>query len=524
MITVGELLSRNIRANFIDNFDPPDMLAAVEDARNRNIRIIPDQANFPSEDAEVSGVMEKISKMLTDFGKWSWKTLKWLKFSFQEAWEWGVAKFEALWNFDWNASDAELKAAIENYNIQIASIWGGVFGQFAIGYLGSIVFGAGVGFLCPVIGGPMLAKAIVGEVSRELLPDLIANLAQAITATLNLAAAQIAIMSYMGWRLLIKQLPEESLKLLVGEKNGDWIKNVWGSPTAPTLSFASMQEERIEKMDGKALKAFVEEALEEGYETFIEGGSIVAQKLDEAIFMYESAVQQAQGPERSIVIQPDRNSDEEILILEDIPQSRLIETTQLLINQHRLLGNRDLGTVVATSFDEPTIARPLLRKLKIFFSSRPKPPWTDENGKPAKTVEVSIPDLKKGVTWSQIKKAAREYSWGPFRAVARFTNKRNLIVYGENRDIALAKLHDFLDLSTATVQTITVTEESEVPNKKRKIPTKIYPRKATFLYRKNSLDDEGNVVINNQYFSSDYDSFLLWPEDEPPNLPDFSET
>lgn len=524
MITAGELLSRNIRANFLDNFDPPNMLAVVEEAKNKNTRVIPDTSNFVSEDAENSGILSTIFKWTINLGKWSFKILKWLGIGVYDAYNWIVSTWTSLSNFDWNSSDAQLKATIENYNVQMAGIWGGVFGQFAIGYLGVVALGYGVGLVFPVIGGPLLGQALVGSVNAELLPELIDNLGNAIGQTINIWTSIGLLNVYMLTRQWIKKLPKSTLQAFLGESKADWIKNVWGEPNAPSLTFSGKIEDKIENIDSKTLQAFTEEAIEEGWDTFIEGGAIIAQKLDEAIFMYEAAIQNVNGPDRSIVIYPDENSDEEFLILEDVPQEQAIATTQMLINQHRLIGNRSVGNIVATSFDEPQIATPLLRKLTIFFSDRPKPPWVVINSsggspKPAKIVQVSIPDIKVGTTWNQIKKAAKFYQWGPFRAVARFTNKRKLSVYGATKAIALEKLNDFLDLSTAVVQSISVIEEEEVPLKAKKIPTMVYPKSAKLLHRKNSLDNDGKVVINNQYFDTEIIEFLLYVDDEPENAP-----
>lgn len=526
MIQIGELVSRSIRVNFLDNFDPDDLTAVVKDAVDKNIRTIPDTNNFPEGESEAdSNILSIIFNWGTTLAKWSFKALKWLGISMSEAWGWLVATWTTLSNFNWNASDEQLKTSIENYNIQMSGIWGGIFGKFGIGYLGTIALGAGIGMIFPYIGGPNLARLLVSSVNTELLPDLVDDLGSAITQTANIWASIGLLNVYMFTRKWIKKIPKSTLDGIIGDTNADWIRNAWGEPNAPTLTFSGTIEDKIEDIDSKQLQAFTEEAIEEGWDTFVEGGAIIAQKLDEVLFMYEAAIQNVNGPDRSIIIYPDENSNEEFLILEDIPQEQLIATTQTLINQHRIIGDRSVGNIVATSLDEPQISRPLLRKLTILFSSRPKPPWVDvseeanESPKPAKTFAVSIPDIKKGTTWKEIKKAAKAYSWGSFRAVARFSNKRKMVVHGSTKQIALDKLNEFLDLSDAKVQSIMVTEEEDVPLKAKKKPTMIYPKSAKLLHRKNSLDNDGNVVINNTYFDTEIIEFLLWVEDEPPYVP-----
>jgi hypothetical protein len=163
-----------------------------------------------------------------------------------------------------------------------------------------------------------------------------------------------------------------------------------------------------------------------------------------------------------------------------------------------------------------------LRQLVIVFQSRPHPPWRELTGKPCRRVEVQIPDLKIGVSWTDIKTAASPYQWGRFRATANMNNRRQMVVYGATAQEAETKLKRLALLSTSDILTLSIAEEQDRPVKLKKEPTQMYPAYATLVNRHNSIDGQGRTSIDNRTYDEKVIRFALWVETEPRNLPPFS--
>ncbi len=432
-------------------------------------------------------------------------------FSLTRLWGWLVDRIEQLKSFNWNASDTQLGSLIEAQNIQIASLWGGVVGQ-GLGWLAGIGVGYGVAFLCPVVGGSLLAKSVSGRVAEEAVSEILPNMTNALTQTVGALANNTLISGYMQIRRLIKSADSSLLTSVFGEETARWIQDEWGSGNGPDLSFNSQVDEAIESIDNTVVQAFVENLLDEAWDSFLEAGFIIAHELDDAFQQARAANNAIEGPERTIELTPDINAPTEVLTFEAVPQTQLQTQIQTTINTHRQVWNRDVGQIVGTSYEEHTRARPQLRKLSVEFKAVEAPPWRNADGTQAKTATYSIPDVRLGLSWQDIITACPPYSWGKFCARATLDNQRQMAVYGATAEEARQQLLRMHTLSDSNILRLTVSEEEFVAERLRKRATPMFPVYATLMARYQSLDAQGRTTLDNRTFDEQTLRIPLWFE------------
>jgi len=182
---------------------------------------------------------------------------------------------------------------------------------------------------------------------------------------------------------------------------------------------------------------------------------------------------------------------------EDIILSGSEETLKpiitLLVAIHQLIGNRDVGDIVALPMTEAVRADPPNVKITIFFSPSKEPPFKSEPGKPQLKPYCNIPDVNlKKLTWSNVKLAAggsNGYNWGRFLATANLSNRRQLQVYGGSEKEAEERILAVSELSKAKILTLSITEEKKVG---RRATNKVLYKQTTRIY------PVYFTVINNQ--------------------------
>ena len=433
------------------------------------------------------------------------------------AWAWLSSKAVQVWTFDWNQSDKQLETLMESQNVRIAAAWGSALGRSA-GWLAGIAVGYGLSFLCPVIGGSMLAKTVGSKVGAEALGEISQGFLGAVTQTLGAWADNTAISAYINYRKLVKSLPESVLGSIYGSSKAKFLKESWGKEGGPNLSFAYKKEEFIEGIENKNLRAFVDSFLEEAWDGFTESGFIVAQELDSAYTQAKQAQETAKGKKRTVKLIPDKRKKTETLTL-SAGETDLQESVLETLNNYRLISNRDVGQIVGMPADDFMSAKPLRRQLTIVFKTKKEPPWVMPDGKKAKEYVVTVPDADLGLTWNKIKLAAKAYSWGKFRATAHLDNGRQMAVYGSSKGEAEKSLRRMAELSTAKILALNVTEEVEKKNLSlKKEPKTVYPAYATLLVRRPTTGEDGRNFTDNTKLSEDRIRIDLWPTEKPAGL------
>jgi len=470
------------------------------------------------------GLIGRIISTVKNFFGWVWTGVqegfrrsvdRLLSSLFTTAFGYLIQTFNTLWTFDWNASDKELQDLIKSQETLLGAAWGSFAGQ-GVGWIASLGVGYGMGHRCPVIGSGSLARLIASRVAEEAGEELALGLRSALQVTLGVATRSFILTRYADVRRWIKSLPQDRLAGIVGAPAANWLKNEWGAENGPNMSMAETLDNTIEKIPSQFWRTFVEELIEESWDSFIEGGYIVAQELDSALAANRLQKKLGEGgTQRTIEVVPDKEAKDEKLRYFAVPQDTLIPQIQNDINQHRLLYNRDVGQIIGKPESTWGIANTYLRQLTIIFRSNPAPPWRDSTGKRAKEASYSIPDAKIGLTWNDIKLAAKPFNWGKYRATARLNNRRQMAVYGATPAEAKDTLRDLLRLTTAEIIALSVTEEDERPVRLRKTTTRMYPAFATLISRRSNVSQNGIVTLDDKLLEQKLYRFPLWVDSEP---------
>jgi hypothetical protein len=464
------------------------------------------------------GMFQRVWNPVSRFVGWLFSgAVRLVSVSVTTLFSWATNGVMAISRFNWNATDNQLKLLQAGNNVAMASIWGSVVGQGA-GWLAGIAVGAGVAYLVPVIGGGALAKTVASAVGTEAMEELYFGLRGAITQTLRTLGTNTLITGYMNLRRLIKRIPEPLLIQFFGEERADFIKRQWGRSGGPSWTLAGALEDRIEAIDNDTLRAFIEAATEEAWDGFMEAGYIAAQEIDQA---YAQAKRNEEinglGKERGVLLTPDREAENETVYLEGPEKLVKQQTIQTLAN-HRLMFNRDVGQIVGTNARDYYRANPQRRKGSIVFRSVPGPPWREPNGERAREASYSIPDMKYGVRWADLKQWCRPYQWGEFRANANLDNGRQMAVYGATAQEAEQTLKRLLNLSTANLVTLSITQEKERNIKLKKHPTRMYPAFATLLFRTPSVDLTGRTDLSGDTWDERKERVPIWRDEEPDDI------
>ncbi len=429
---------------------------------------------------------------------------------------WVVGRVEQIKSFNWNASDKELEDMMESQNVRIASTWGSALGQGA-GWLAGIGVGYGISFLCPVIGGATLAKTVASKVGAEAFEEVSRGLGNAIINTFGAVGNNALISGYINYRKLLKSIPTNVLDSIYGKSTSEFIKKNWGGAGQPQISFNSSMDEFVESIQNTKLRAFVDSFLESSWDSFMESGYIVASEVDAAYAQAKRANEHSKGKRRTVKLTPDKRRKDEELILSAGGNDIETETLSTL-NNYRLIANRDVGQIVGMPADDYVTAKPLRRQLTIVFKTKKEPPWKNPDGTQAKQYEVTIPDADLGLTWAKIKLAAKNYTWGKFRATAHLDNGRQMAVYGSSKSEAEKVLRRLVTLSTAKILSLNVTEEVEKKNLNLKKEAKmVYPAYANLLVRRPTTG-EGRNFTDGTKTSEDRIRIDLWPNEAPKGL------
>ena len=440
--------------------------------------------------------------------------------SFSQIGDWFFATLETLSQFDWNATDEELKQRIEGYNTQIWGIWGEVIGR-GLGYITSIALGAGVAIAVPVIGSKLLAARIAGEVSKEALAQMTGEVTSAIRQTVDLSATSAVLRSYMSARNFIKR---QDLSEIIGDDAAKWVRDKWGAEGEPELTFVKLRDERIEKIKHKGLRNAVEQGIDGWWDSLRDGMVIVTRELDSEWQASFAAQREAQGQPRAAEIYPDAENDRESFLIFGREQAAR-DSAIGLINQSRLLRNRDIGAIGPLTPEGLEIPEFQNYRLTLFCYSVPKPPWRTDDGKRAKKVELNVPNPRRNVRWDEIKLALggqSGYTWGPRYAVGRFESRRKMVVYANSDEAAIARLNALALLSEddlVSIQTGTRAYRRNESEENRRRNTQVYPAylRSVVLRRNTDLTQPGRPDIGGQTWREQSQKIDLWRDRIPAN-------
>lgn len=423
-----------------------------------------------------------------------------------EAWAKITRVLPKISNFNFNATDEEIRKKITLSNTQLAESLGESLGA---GIAGIVTVGLGnkIAYSLPTINSVELARKINEEVTEEAIDNVGDGLLDAFTYLTNYVADKAVLETFISFRKAIKSLPESKLAGIFGKDTADFLINKWGTAGQPELSFTSFVDDTIESINNDVVEAFLEGAVDEFFDSFIQFGAIIARNIDDAI--EEARLARSNGVETTIEVFPEPESNESFSITGNTEEIRA--ELQATINTVRVIGNRDVGFFGQDR--DQLLATYHKRKITIEYSAVELPPFSIE-GKPAKRITVNIPDVVSGLTWSKLKKVCKPYKWGDTRITATLNNRRQIAFYASTEEEAVKVLDRWLELTTAKIVGVPrfskgVTksfgsQQIDIEEEEIKI-IDIYPKRAILIDY--TAQPPKRLVLP------------IWQEDPDPNLP-----
>ena len=435
-----------------------------------------------------------------------------ISFSFTKLWSWIVSATQFIYNFDWNISDTAIDKQIEGLWDSFGGILGGAVGR-AIGWIGCGLVPAATVFSFNQSLGTYLLK----EVGEQALDEMLDAASEVINAGFRMGAQATFLWLYKDVRRALKDPSNPFGKALRGVLGQKTVDN-WG--TGESWTMAKVVEEKIESIPSAFWKNFTEEAFEEGTEACIEAGFAVAGGIDAYLAQQQMTNNAVLGSDRTVEITPDRSAPDERIILSG-PEAVLRPTIVNVLATHQMLGNRDVGVLInGTPVDEYLRPGVQERRLTIEFKEKQQPPWIMPGGKRARKRQITIFDVKRGLTWEEVKLAAKQYTSGQRLITAQLNNGRQMQIYAGTENEGVQKIKELLKLSTAEILPNGVRDSGYVdPTPRRQeLPYIVYPAKAVLLWRKRSTDLNGREDLAGNLWDEEAIEFDLWPDSEPADL------
>ncbi len=519
--TLSNLTSRVIRGNALSGRRGRELLESGGQHLTRVRRIV-NRGPLREQD-EQGNFITRFFDDTVRFFNWIDQFIHWSSWSIEGVTNWVRGAIENVKAFNWNATDKELKEGLKQRNIQLAAIWGGVFGQ-GFGWLVALAVGYGIGYVVPVIGGGPLARLIAVKVAEEGFDEVISSLTHAVWETTEVIGDNVVANLYMNYRSFFKRLDKETLTILYGERAAHYIKTVWGEEGSPELSFNQYMDDNIEGIRNPYLKGFAEEFLEESWDGFMDGVIIIARSLDEAYAANRAADQNELGTERDLVLLPDAQAPDETIVIADMPQTDAMTTVQQALINHRLLYGRDVGIVMGPDAEEFVRGHYVKRRLRLEWHEREAPPWRLLDGSRGVKPYTHIPNPKTNLKWNEIKTAAKKYTWGPWLCTQVYDSGRKTQVWAASEGIGYQLLDRLVTLSEDKPIRRYATKQDVSNPLERKASTLVYPKHGALIQPQSPFARGDSHERDRKSFQNKSQRFALWTDFEPDDYPSFSIT
>lgn len=203
---------------------------------------------------------------------------------------WGLISTSVMFimNFNWNVTEAEIQAEIDNAITTAA----GILGQEVGRTLGFLLCGA-----LPTLSlfsiNPVMARAVASQVAPELLDELVENYATAIRQIGSLALRAGGLWLYGAIRRMWRGSDSEVKERLKSQGVSEEQINKEIENRNKPFTFAQKIQEGIEAIPNEAFKNFVENAYEEFGSSCIEAGYVVAGAIDSYIYQRKTSESEA---------------------------------------------------------------------------------------------------------------------------------------------------------------------------------------------------------------------------------------
>lgn len=287
-----------------------------------------------------------------------------LSWSFSSLWGLFVSTVQFIWNFDWQMSDEsidqQIQARLEALAGQAGATVGSALGRIACGVLpGTAIF---------VFNQP-LGAYIMKNVLADFAEELLENISQLAKLTFQAGVQALLMWSFKNIRKFLK-----SRSKLIGKIFGENTKRVvdaWGEKGSQPWSFAQAVENKVESISNGIVRNFVEETLEEAWESCVEAGYVVANSLDSyyAQKKLEKQVEPVLGADRHVEIVFDReNPDLSIAIggQEELVKSQVVQA----MTTYQIMREKDVGYIYGHNPEEAETSRKYKPDVVLLFGEK----------------------------------------------------------------------------------------------------------------------------------------------------------
>ena len=450
-------------------------------------------ARYSSSDNNSSiGTIFKVGSKF--FGFLAKAALSFIDWTFGGLWDLVVQTYYELKYYDWNQSDEEIKQQIKSNNQQLVQSLGRLIGSGTVWVI-TIGVSAGLSVQYPVLAG-RVALALAEEGGQEIKGQLTSFLSTS-TETLT---RNLIMSTHIGIRRIIREINKNNKR------------------TKPYLL-----QKKVKKVPKKVPNDFFKDfgtGFSEGVEdAIIESGYIVAYTLDDYYMSQREAIEASGGPVRTIEVFPDaRNTDESIIL--HGTQETVTEQVQTYLATHQGIANRDVGIMIGQPYDDWHSARLQGRKILLEFDEKQFPPFK-KDGKSTRRVQITIPNVKAGITWNKLKTLIPKFTWGPHLAHGIFDTRREMWVYGSTENEATNTLNIAASLSMDTLIDTGISHKTSQNKSRKKVPTVVYLVYASMLVRIPTVGANDYQTIDGKNRKMIKTRWEMWHENKPENLDPF---
>jgi len=241
-----------------------------EEYGGENGQVVPDATAVTVTTGD-ENIFQKVFNWAVGGIKAVWRAIKGF-FNMGNLIRWGVGATQRIWNFDWNITDAAIKQQQKENTNGLGDTWGEAVGSFVGTFCG---FGLGRVALANQADNVRFDPEMIAKLDElrinnfdedsELWEEARENLIAAVASTARMVGNNLAMESFMGVRKLIKVASKGISLSSIAPGLASNIEK-WGQEGQEPWSFASAQEEMIEKMPEGWFKNFAESFLESAQE------------------------------------------------------------------------------------------------------------------------------------------------------------------------------------------------------------------------------------------------------------------
>ncbi len=250
-----------------------------------------------------TGIVSRITRGLARFGGGLLRGLGSIfgglgELNFTNIWSKCVSAYQFIYNFNWNITDKELDAQIEQGKVAIAGALGGTLGAT----LGYAICG-GVPATAIAVFNPALAMHVLEDLGEAALDEVAGHVANLVRLTCTQLARMGFTAIYKNMRSILRPAALGVANFLVSkgvlsQASVDAANKKKGEP----WSFASALEQTIDDTKDPLKQNFLEEFYEELGEACVEAGYVVAGSLDSFFASASLASAATLGSTRTVAV------------------------------------------------------------------------------------------------------------------------------------------------------------------------------------------------------------------------------